>query len=264
LKVVGHIPSKCLIEDRERIKRTVSWGIGVELQISSRVMDMLSLEEFCLIAEMVKGKVVTFHAPFLDLNPGALDSYVLDATRRRFLEMKPLVRIFSPEVIVFHTGFHPDKTAHAYEDWLLRSVETFKIVSFELETKIALENVFDTDTTPLSDLIERLPSNVGVCIDVGHLNLFSTVPVGTWIETFKERIFEFHVHDNNGMKDEHLSIGKGSIDFESFFSIIDSLNSEYILTLEAKREKEQLDSLNYIKKRRLKIEQSAGNKSLSR
>ncbi len=261
MKVVGHIPSKHILEETGRIERTLNWGIGVELQISSKIMDNFTLEDFGRISYKLENKVVTFHAPFLDLNPGAIDSYVLEATRRRFLELKPIVRMFEPEVIVFHTGFHPRKTPHAYDEWLEKSVETFKAVSEELEVKIALENVFESDPKPIVDLISRLPSNIGVCIDVGHINLFSRISVNSWIETFKERIFEFHIHNNNGMEDEHLSIRKGSLNFEEIFAIIDTLDTEYILTLEAKKESEQLDSLNYIR-RRYGLEQAIGDKSL--
>ncbi len=258
MEVVGHIPSKYLKGDYGRIERTIGRGIGVELQISSDVMDTLTLKDFGIVRSLVGERTVTFHAPFLDLNPGAMDSYVLEATRRRFLELKPLVNMFTPKVIVFHTGFHPQKTPHAYDRWLERSVETFRLLCGELETKIALENVFEEDPKPIIDILERLPENAGVCIDVGHLNLFSSVPLDGWIEAFRSRIFEFHVHDNGGTTDDHLAIGKGNFDFDRFFTLIDSLNSDYILTLEAKRESEQVESLNYLK-RRGKVEQGIGD-----
>ena len=54
-------------------------------------------------------------------------------------------------------------------------------------------------------------NNVGVCLDLGHAHV--TVGVAEAIGTLGARIASVHVHDNHGVKDEHLWPGDGTIDW---------------------------------------------------
>ena len=54
-------------------------------------------------------------------------------------------------------------------------------------------------------------NNVGVCLDLGHAHI--TVGTAEAIATLGSRIASVHVHDNHGMKDEHLWPGDGTIDW---------------------------------------------------
>ena len=53
--------------------------------------------------------------------------------------------------------------------------------------------------------------NVGVCLDLGHAHI--TVGTAAAIATLGRRIASVHVHDNHGVKDEHLWPGDGTIDW---------------------------------------------------
>jgi sugar phosphate isomerase/epimerase len=233
MKLVGHVSGKELLKGTDTVERIVDLGIGVEIQLTSDVLDSFTLRDFYAIKKIAKDLPVTIHAPFLDLNAGATDSYVLEATRKRFQETILISKVLEAEVIVFHTGFHPAKTYPIYERWLERAIETFELLAKE-DVKIALENVFDEVPEHLLKLTSELPKNVGICIDLGHLNIFSEVPLEEWFETFKERIFEFHVHDNDGKSDSHLPIGEGNFNFEKFFNLLENLNNDFIFNLENK------------------------------
>ena len=58
--------------------------------------------------------------------------------------------------------------------------------------------------------------NIGVCLDLGHAHI--TVGVAEAIATLGKRIGEVHVHDNHGIKDEHLWPGDGTIDWPAAWS----------------------------------------------
>jgi len=65
-------------------------------------------------------------------------------------------------------------------------------------------------------LIENL-DGVGACLDVGHANVYGDV-----IEFYKKikktgKLWDMHLHDNLGDKDNHMPIGKGDIPFEELF-----------------------------------------------
>jgi len=248
MKLVAHVPGREILENPQLVKRFTEAGLGVELQLTAQVLDSLTLKEFGKLKKLAGGAPVTVHAPFIDLNPGALDSYVLKATRNRFFETVTAAKVLSAEVIVFHTGYHPQKIDPFYKSWFERALETFSEVSSIWNGKIALENVFDRNPENLKNFIENLPENVGVCLDVGHMNLFSEVPVSEWFDSLGERIYEFHIHDNAGREDSHLPIGEGNVNFEEIFSQMEKLKQKYILNLENKSYDAVIKSLDYIRR----------------
>jgi sugar phosphate isomerase/epimerase len=60
--------------------------------------------------------------------------------------------------------------------------------------------------------------NIHVCLDLGHAHV--TVGIAEAIGTLGKRVGEVHVHDNHGMKDEHLWPGDGTIEWPS---VVESL-----------------------------------------
>ncbi|SMP03087.1 Sugar phosphate isomerase/epimerase [Desulfurobacterium pacificum] len=246
MKIVGHVSAKRILSTPETVREITSLGIGVEVQLSSDILDTFTLKDFGNLKSLIGDALTTVHAPFLDLNPGAADSYVLKATRKRFQETLIAAKVLEAEVIVFHTGYHPAKIDPIFDEWFERAIETFKLVAAETDALIALENVFDTEPSVLKKFVDNLPKNVGVCIDVGHLNLFSKQPVSDWISAFKDRIYEFHVHDNSGVKDEHSFLGSGTVPLKEFFKEVEKVETDYIFNLENKTVDDIKKSLKFL------------------
>ena len=85
-------------------------------------------------------------------------------------------------------------------------------------TTVVLENMWDPCPDYLADLLDAVKSPLlQACIDTGHTNLFSRVPLKGWVERLGKHLRYVHLTDNHGGWDEHLAIGDGSIDFEPFF-----------------------------------------------
>ncbi len=248
MRIVGHVSGRELVKRFDAVRKVIELGIGVELQLTSKILDSFTLKEYGKLRKLAGIKPITVHGPFLDLNPGATDSYILKATRKRFEETLIAAKVLEAETIVFHTGFHPAKIYPIYDTWLRTTAETFKYIAEKTHCRIALENVFDEVPDHLERLLERLPENVGVCIDVGHLNIFSEKLLEVWIEKFRGRIFEFHVHDNNGEKDEHGIVGSGTFDFGSFFKLLEKIPDNYIFNLENKKPEEVEESLKVVRR----------------
>ncbi|WP_456438411.1 sugar phosphate isomerase/epimerase family protein [Desulfurobacterium sp.] len=265
MKITGHIPGRDIIENPERIERTLNRNLGIELQLTADVLEKVPLKFFSKLAEKLADKPVTFHAPFMDLNPGAIDKYVREATLKRFKELKPAAEILKPEVIVFHSGFYPRKVLPVYDKWIKNCVETFKeVCDLFPETKIAVENVFDDVPDYLNELLEKVNrKNMGICIDVGHLNIFSKLPLKDWLNLFADKIFEFHIHDNDGINDLHIAAGNGTFNFQPLFDFLkENRENPLILTLEAKTEKDQMESFQFLINNLAGDED--GNKNISR
>jgi len=248
MKIVGHVPGRELLKGLDSVKEVLSLGIGLELQLTGHVLDSFAYKDYGKIRELAGELPVTVHAPFMDLNPGALDPYVLTATRNRFKEALSVAKVLGAEVVVFHTGYHPQKVDPVYDSWLSRALETFIELGELYSGKIALENVFDQTPKNLLNFLSSLPSNFGVCLDVGHLNLFSSLTLSEWFEAFGDRIFEFHVHDNDGLSDLHSPIGSGTFDFNRLFKLLENFNSDYIFNLENKSPRAVEESLRALRR----------------
>ena len=52
---------------------------------------------------------------------------------------------------------------------------------------------------------------LGLCLDVGHANAYSDVPVSEWLKRFAPYLRHFHLHNNNGSCDAHAPLDQGSI-----------------------------------------------------
>ncbi len=249
MKVVGHVSGRDLIGNFDTLREISVLGIGAEVQLTSEVIDGFTYKDFYRIRELVGENCLTVHAPFIDLNPGSLDPYVLEATRKRFSETALVAKALEAEVVVFHSGYHPQKVNPFYETWFKRAVETFEFVLSEWDGRIAIENVFDETPENLENFMRELPERVGVCLDVGHLNLFSNVSLEEWFDKFGDRIYEFHVHDNFGKNDDHLPIGKGSVNFDVFFKLLNRVKTNYVFNLENKNLEGVKESLEFLRRK---------------
>lgn len=69
------------------------------------------------------GLSTTLHAPFLDLNPGALDPGIREVTQRRFLQVFQAADQLRPRIIVFHPGYDELRYGSSRIDWLKNSID---------------------------------------------------------------------------------------------------------------------------------------------
>jgi sugar phosphate isomerase/epimerase len=191
----------------------------------------------------------TIHAPFMDLSPGAVDSKVRQATIERFTQVLDIAEILRPKVIVFHSGYEKWKYALNVRIWLEKSLMTWRPVNqraTEIGVRIAIENIFEDDPSNLKLLMEEMDSdNFGVCFDTGHCHLFSKTFLTEWMLSLNPYIFELHLHDNCQTADQHLPMGEGTFDFDTFFSLLERKDCVY--TLEAHTPEHFMKSLAFLK-----------------
>lgn len=188
----------------------------------------------------------SFHAPFMDLSPGAVDAKVREATVSRFNQMLDLAEIMRPVCIVFHSGYEKWKYGLSVGLWLEKSLETWQPLNEraqKLGVKIAIENIFEDTPVNLKQLVGEMNSgNFGICFDTGHCNLFSRVPMAGWLDALGPNIIELHLHDNDGSADQHLPIGEGTFNFRALLGSLKGL--PVIHTIEAHSPERVLTSLS--------------------
>jgi len=183
------------------------------------------------------GLAVTVHAPFFDLNPGAIEPYVFEATAIRFRQTIAASSRLGARTIVFHPGYEYWKYGgmnHLWHDASMQFWPAMIELAEEYELNLSLENIFETTPDTLLGLLDQIDSpHLGHCFDVGHWRLFSKTSLADWFASLGPHINHLHLHDNTGESDEHRPIGEGDIDFAELFRLVNSLEKPPTMTLEA-------------------------------
>ena len=234
----------------EYIDFIVKNSLNLEIYFSSAVLDIVSSKKIREVRAMLEYKPsLSFHAPFMDLSPGAVDSQVRDATLKRFEQTLDIAEILRPKAIVFHSGYEKWKYALNMDIWLEKSLMTWQPLNARaaaIGVKVAIENIFEDEPTNLKLLMEEMDSdNFGICFDTGHFNLFSKEPLEFWMSSLKPYLVELHLHDNDRTSDQHLPISDGTFDFKSFFGLLG--DKQCIHTLEAHSAESVLKSMKALK-----------------
>ncbi len=242
-----HVPYTRFYEYLDIIQRE---KLNLEIYFDAKSLDEITEKEVLKLKENLNyGPSLSFHGPFMDLSPGAVDYKIRELTIERFKQVFQIAEILKPLTIVFHSGYDKWKYAFKIDLWLKQSLITWEQIlpiAEKLKIKIAIENIFEEEPQNLKTLMEKISSPyMGICFDTGHFNLFSKTELDEWISVIGEHIIEFHLHDNRGFKDEHLAIGSGCFDFKKLFKLMDG--NDCLHTIEAHNPPEVFKSLEKLK-----------------
>jgi len=119
--------------------------------------------------------------------------------------------------ITLHLGLKDEPWNTRALENSLTAIEHLKAFAHPLGVKILLENLQNEVTTPehlLEILLVGHFDNVGITLDIGHAHL-SDGGIDLAFELLKSRIAELHLHDNQGVKNDHLWPGSGKIDWKN-------------------------------------------------
>jgi sugar phosphate isomerase/epimerase len=257
-KIQVHVPFALLREKllpmvlRERIRPEIGFG--------HLDLDRFRESDFRETADRLAdaGLSVTFHAPFMDLRPGALDPRIRQASLDRLREVFDLIPWFRPRTVVCHPSFDEKYYVSSEQPWLANSLETWRHLLGYVrgtDTAVALENVYERTPQPLRLLLDSLAApEFCFCFDTGHFNVFAGAPLVEWMESLGGRLGEIHLHDNHGREDEHLPVGEGSFPFDELVEIVGERRLKPILTIESHSEKglrrmlENIRSMNLLER----------------
>ena len=222
----------------EYFDAVLSYRINPEIGFGALELDSAGRAECERIAGMLRERNcrVTLHGPFWDLCPGSVDPRVREVASFRLRQFMDVAEIFHPIQVVCHTGY--DFRHHGFErsSWVDRSLAVWAPLVERAERMgacLLLENVWEEGPELHQELFARIASpRIGFCLDVGHQNSFSSTPLPVWLDVLADFIREVHLHDNDGSRDHHLPIGRGSIDFDLLFRRLRSNREFPILTLE--------------------------------
>ena len=123
--------------------------------------------------------------------------------------------------LVQHIGTSNETFSDHKFEAAMTSIEHLRAFAKPLGVRILLENIPNELSTP-DKLIEFIHAShfddVGVCFDLGHAHMMSSVAEA--FEILKPQIRSTHVHDNAKDKDSHLWPGRGSIDWKEAVELL--------------------------------------------
>jgi len=249
-KVHAHMPYHLLPKYLEMFLQK---KLNLEIYFHHWVLENLDKTRCREIAKVLADAAlkITFHAPFLDLRPGALDEKIRQTTVDRIKQVFDIAPYFNPIKIVCHASFDEHYYVFADDLWLESSVNTWKeliALAKDVNTTVALENVYEKNPDILRRLFDILSSErICFCFDTGHFNVFSHEPLTVWLKALGKYLGHLHLHDNFGQRDEHLPVGNGTFPFEELFSAIRKLKAKPSITLEAHNPKNLSQSLENVR-----------------
>ena len=249
-----NLPVRYVHKDRGYLDFFLEHRLSPELGLDAAAIDCLDERWHQNVADELKaaGLACSMHFPFFDLRPGSLDDLILHATRRRLAAAQRIAEMYAPQHIIAHAGFS-DYAMDFYDEWLARAVETWSsfMQVWPEHPPLFLENTYEQSPDPLLALLSGLAShNAGICFDAGHWHSFAggckRKNLSTWLQALSPCVRHLHLHDNDGSFDQHQGLGRGTIPWEEFFSLLRELKLHPTITLEP-HSKEDIDhSLAFI------------------
>ncbi|MBU0894438.1 MAG: sugar phosphate isomerase/epimerase [Nanoarchaeota archaeon] len=206
------------------------------------------------------------------LKDKTFDISIYDETTRDFSlsEVRKTIRMareVGAKLIVIHGGkFNSLDDYKAHLDVSRKSLEE---INQDLgDVKLCIENLptmthdgkhpreLPINVEDILYLVKGL-ENIGICYDIGHGNVVSNALLYYSQLKKSKKVWDMHIHDNKGDRDEHSPLKEGQINFKEFISQLRREGYSGYLSIELdtwceapeKMEKEQrIRALEYIRK----------------
>jgi sugar phosphate isomerase/epimerase len=176
------------------------------------------------------------HGPYLGLDIASLNGYLARHSAECLLRGLDVTAALGARVMVMHTNYSPFYSRGGLREWLANWSARMPAVLDAARSRaitIAIENAWEESPNVLEHMIELLPDGAArACIDVGHVTAFSRLSLERWWDVLGDRVVAVHLHDNDGLSDDHMPPGSGIVDFPQIVRLIRLRRSRPLMTLE--------------------------------
>jgi sugar phosphate isomerase/epimerase len=149
---------------------------------------------------------------------------------KRALEVAEHIPI---QKLIVHLGENFDSFSMHLLEFATTALEHLGAFAKPLGVRVLVENLTSDATTPehLMTILDMAHlDQIDVCLDLGHAHIGPGIAEAIGI--FGKRITELHIHDNHGLRDEHLWPGNGTIDWVATLDALKSLPTPPAAVLE--------------------------------
>ena len=177
------------------------------------------------------------------------DKKVREATKQMIFQSLEIVRDLKAERVVFHGNFNPVVRGERYQPILIeRDVVFWSGVLEKYPPIVVLENTFEPTPEMFRAVLDKVNSSrLKICLDMGHVNVYSKVPLEEWFAVLGKDIRSIHTHDNKGDADYHLVPGKGTINWQEFSDLITKYQINPNIVFEVLTLETTIQSLRYFR-----------------
>lgn len=219
--------------DAVRIGREYGFGLEIAEYCTAWNMD----EKFTGVDSVVKKKLVgiersVLHAPYNELFPCAIDKKARELAADRYRQAIDLAKRYGSTKVIIHGGFNP---WIYFPVWYTEQSVIFwkAFLKEDPGVEIVLENVLETEPQWLLDIVKGVDDpRLKLCLDIGHVNAYSKIPAMEWVEICAPYISHFHIHNNDGSRDQHNALNDGTIPMKEFLLRAEALCPNATFTFE--------------------------------
>lgn len=129
---------------------------------------------------------------------------------------------FAPQTRALNLEFMRKLLAVAHEENIVICLENMPMPRFSLGSPQAILDFVQEINDP----------HFKMCLDTGHVSVFSSLKVGDETRKLGDVIRVLHIHDNSGHGDEHLMPGRGIIDWADFVQALRQIGFDGVFSLE--------------------------------
>ena len=231
-----------IASDAVRVAGEYGFGLEIAEYCTAWNMD----EKFSSVDGVVKKKLdgiskSTLHAPYNELFPCAIDKKARALAAERYRQAIELAKRYGSKKVIIHGGYHP---WIYFPVWYVEQSILFwkEFLKEDPGVEIVLENVLETEPQWLLDIVKGVDDlRLRLCLDVGHVNAYSPIPVMNWLEEWAPYLSHFHIHNNDGSRDQHNALMDGSIPMKEILQRIDELCPNATVTFELLRAQSSME-----------------------
>ena len=172
------------------------------------------------------------HAPYNELFPCAIDKKARALAAERYRQAIDLAKRYGASKVIIHGGYNP---WIYFPVWYTEQSVLFwkEFLQEDPGVEIVLENVLETEPEWLLDIVKGVDDpRLKLCLDIGHVNAYSKIPVMEWLESWAPYISHFHIHNNDSSWDTHNALDDGNIPMKELLRRAEELCPNASFTLE--------------------------------
>ena len=219
----------------DAVRAAEEYGLGLEIAEYCTAWNMD--EKFDVVDKVVRGKLERIpgsllHGPYNELFPCAIDKKARALAADRYRQAIDLAKGYGSKKVIIHGGYNP---WIYFPVWYVEQSVLFwkKFLKEDPGVEIVLENVLETDPRWLLDIVKGVNDpRLKLCLDVGHVNAYSKLPVMDWLSDWSPWLSHFHIHNNDGTRDQHNALMDGSIPMKTLLEKIGELCPDATVTFE--------------------------------
>lgn len=158
------------------------------------------------------GLDIRIHSPTVDINIASLNKGIRKESVRQIINCAHIAEEINASAITVHPGIIGRNEPHLREQAMLFSIESVGEIIDNSNVTISVENMpvrgkFLGNTV---EEIERIQEETGcaLTIDTGHGNTCGNLEEMLGLKN----ISYCHLNDNDGVKDQHIALGDGTMD----------------------------------------------------